>query len=219
MAELSAKFLSTQDQERIVQAVKEVEKKTSGELVPMVISSSYHYPMAEMIGGLVLSSLTAIIVTLVVGMRKSWSGFSVFDLWLFPAVFSVAFLAFYELVKHVLVLKRLFISRAEMQEEVEEKAITSFYAKGLGNTRDRTGVLIFISVFERMAYVLADRGINEKVDPGVWQEVVDIIVRHIKEGKQAEGIIRAVRRCGELLMEHFPVKPDDTDELKNIIVE
>ncbi len=218
MEKLVKKFLSEEEKKRVIEAVKEVEKTTSGEIVPMIVGSSYHYPLADMIGALILGALTAVVATLVVSMRKSWAGFSIYDLWLFPAVFAVAFVVFHEIVKRIPWLKRFFISKEEMLEEVEEKALTSFYSHGLGNTRDRTGVLIFISVFERLAYVLADKGINEKVDSGVWQEVVDIIIKHIKSGKQAEGIVKAVKRCGELLRDNFPIKPDDTDELENLIM-
>jgi len=134
-------------------------------------------------------------------------------------VFAVSFLLFHELIKRILGLKRIFVTKAEITEEVEEAALTSFYRNGLNNTRDRTGILIFISVFERKALVVADEGINAKVDTGVWQEVVDLVVNSIKQRHQAEGICRAIRRCGELIREHFPIKADDTNELDNLIVE
>jgi putative membrane protein len=219
MKNLASKFLSDLERDKIEACVKEVEKKTSGEIVPMVVSASYHYPMSNMIGGLILALLTAVGVTLAYSVRKSWGGTSALDLWLFPAVFAVAFLLFHELVKRIAWLKRLFLTRAEIAEEVEEAALTSFYRNGLNNTRDRTGVLIFISVFERRAFVLADEGINAKVHKEVWQEVVDTVVHGIKGRRQAEGICEAVRRCGELIQEHFPIKADDTDELDNLIVE
>jgi putative membrane protein len=219
MKNLASKFLSEQDKHAVQACVTEVEKNTSGEIVPMVVSSSYHYPMSNMIGGLIFALLIAVGVTLGYGIQKSWGGITAMDLWLFPAVFAVAFLLFHELVKRIPGLKRIFITKAEIAEEVEEAALTSFYRNGLNNTRDRTGILIFISVFERKAYVLADEGINAKVDTSVWQEVIDLVVSSIKQRKQAEGICRAVKRCGELIRESFPIKADDTDELGNLIIE
>jgi putative membrane protein len=185
----------------------------------MVVSSSYHYPMSNMIGGLILALLISVGVTLAYSFQKAWGGATAMDLWLFPAVFAVSFLVFHELVKRIAALKRIFITKAEIAEEVEEAALTSFYRNGLHNTRDRTGVLIFISVFERKAFVLADEGINAKVDTAVWKDVVDLVVSAIKQRRQAEGICKAVRRCGQLIQEHFPIKKDDTDELGNLIVE
>jgi putative membrane protein len=219
MKKLASKFLTEQDKHAVQSCVAEVEKSTSGEIVPMVVSSSYHYPMSDMIGGLIIALLVSIAVTLVYSIRKSWGGVTAMDLWLFPAVFAVAFLLFHELVKRISGLKRIFITKAEIAEEVEEAALTAFYRNDLNDTRDRTGILIFISVFERQAYVLADEGINAKVDKTVWQEVIDLVVNGIKERKQAEGICGAIRRCGELIREHFPIKPDDTNELGNLIIE
>ena len=219
MKNLASKFLTEQDKHAVQTCVAEVEKNTSGEIVPMVVSSSYHYPMSNMIGGLIISLLIAIGVTLAYSIRKSWGGVTAMDIWLFPAVFAVAFLLFYELVKRIPGLKRIFITKAEIAEEVEEAALSAFYRNGLDNTRDRTGILIFISVFERQAYVLADEGINAKVDKAVWQGVINLVVNGIKQHKQAEGICKAVRRCGELIREHFSIKADDTNELGNLIIE
>ena len=219
MKNLAKNFLSAEEQERIVTAVKKAETLTSGEIVPMVVSCSYHYPMSNMIGALAGSLILALGATFLVTRLRSWGGPELFDLWIFPAVFAVAFLLLFLVVKHVPALKRVFITKAEIAEEVEEAALTSFYRRGLGDTRDKTGILIFISVFERQVHVLADQGINERVEKGVWQEVVDTIVQGIKSRRQAEAVCAAVLRCGELLQEHFPIKPDDTDELENLIVE
>jgi putative membrane protein len=175
--------------------------------------------MSNMIGALIFALLISVGATLAYSIQKAWGGITALDLWLFPAVFAVSFLLFHELVKRISGLKRIFITRAEITEEVEEAALTSFYRNGLNNTRDRTGILIFISVFERKAFVLADEGINAKVDTGVWQEVVNLVVNSIKDHQQTDGICRAVRRCGELISEHFPIKKDDTNELGNLIVE
>lgn len=219
MKNLAAKFLTEEEKREVETCVKEVEKNTSGEIVPMVVSASYHYPMSNMIGALIFGLLIAIVVTLLFSIRKSWGGVTALDLWLFPAVFAVCFLLFHELVKRISWLKRIFITKAEINEEVEEAALTSFYRNGLNNTRDRTGILIFISVFERRAFVLADEGINANVDTGVWQEIVDTVVQGIRQRRQAEEICRAIRRCGDLIRKAFPIKADDTDELDNLIVE
>ena len=67
--------------------------------------------------------------------------------------------------------------------------------------------------------MLADAGINEKVAPGTWKGIVDIIIDGIKKGKQGDAIAEAVSAVGNILREHFPVKPDDIDELDNLIVD
>ena len=75
-----------------------------------------------------------------------------------------------------------------------------------------------ISVFERRVWVLADRGINAKVAEGQWDEVVKMITDGIKQKRLADAICEAVEKIGALLRLHFPIKPDDTDELKNLII-
>jgi len=219
MKDLAGNFLSEDEQQEVIRSVQEAEKITSGEIVPMVVSTSYHYPLANVIGALLFSLTLAIIVTLAVSIRKMWLVPSRYDMWIFPAVLAISFPLFHELIKRLAFLKRLFISTAEIDEEVEEAALTSFYRKGLSNTRDKTGILIFISVFERKVWVLADEGINEKVEPGTWQEIVAMVTMGIKEKRQGPALCNAVKRCGELLESSFPIKPDDTDELDNLIIE
>ena len=219
MKKKASGFLSDAEIKEVESCVAEVEKTTSGEIVPMIVSSSYHYPLSDMIGGLIFGLAAAIAVTVIFSIRKSWGGVTVFDLWLFPAVLAVSFIAFHELVKRIPRLKRLFVTKAEIGEEVEEASLTSFYRYGLQNTRDRTGILIFISVFERRAVVLADVGIDDKVDESVWKDVVDIVVSGFKNRNHSQAICQAVQRCGDIIKEHFPIKPDNTDELGNIIVE
>jgi len=215
MKDLAAKFLTAEDRQQILETVKEAEKQTSGEIVPMVVSASYHYPMAGVIGGAAFALPLAIVLTYALG---SWFWIGSRNMWLFLGLFAVLFLLFHTLVSHLPMLKRWFVSEREMDEEVEEAAIKSFFGEGLHRTRDETGILIFISVFERKVFVLADRGIDAKVDKEHWQEIVRWIVDGIRRQTPADAVCKAVRQVGELLQAHFPVKPDDRNELRNLIV-
>ena len=212
-------FLPRVDRERIEACVRQVEGTTSGEIVPMVVPSSHPYPLASLSGALGAGLLLAVLATAYVSLRRAWGGLTLVELWVFPAVFGLFTPLFYELMRLVPALRRLFIRGQEMAEEVEEAALSAFYRRGLSHTRDHTGILIFISVFERRVQVLADSGINAKVPPEAWQEVADLIVAGIRRGRQGEAICQAVKRCGELLGEHFPRRRDDRDELQNLIVE
>ena len=215
MKDLAKKFLTNSERDSISDAVKEAEKMTSGEIVPMVVSSSYDYPMANIIGGVAFSLPLSMILTPVVG---GWFWIGSRDMWLFVGLLAVLFIIFHEIIKRANWLKRIFISQKEIDEEVEEAAIINFFNEGLYRTRDETGVLIFISVFEHKVWVLADRGINQKVKQGQWDEIVRLIIDGIKQNRQAETICEAIQKVGDMLIEHFPVKPDDRDELKNIVV-
>ena len=86
-------------------------------------------------------------------------------------------------------------------------------------TRDETGVLILISLFERRVHVLADRGIHTKVPSQAWEEIVSRVTEGIRRGNACEALCAAIGRCADLLEEHFPRKADDSNELPDLILD
>jgi len=216
MKDLAKNFLSESDRRKIDAAVKTAERQTAGEIVPMVIPAAYHYPMADVIGAAALAIPLSIILTHLLG---HWLWIGDRNLWLFLGVAAVLFILFHTLVGRIPAVKRCFVSRREMEEEVQEAAVTRFFGQGLYRTREETGVLILISVFEHKVWVLADRGINARVEEGQWEEIVAMITEGIRQNRAAEAICSAVEKVGEILAVHFPVNLDDTNELRNIIVE
>ena len=137
--------------------------------------------------------------------------------------YSWPFSAFFALPAHALigrwpVLKRLFLSSSQVDEEVREAAVTAFFADKLYKTREENGILIFISVLEHRVWVLADSGINSRINPGQWQEIVDHITSGIRQKRQGEAICEAIARVGDILREHFPISTDDHNELHNLTI-
>jgi putative membrane protein len=206
----AADFFNSEEQQQIEAAVKAAENKTSGEIVPMVVDQSYDYPRAELIGGGMMALAFALFVSWAVGDESIW--------WFLP-VFFVVFFIFQPLVRNLPSLKRKLIRPEELDEEVYEKALVSFVEQGLHETRDKTGILILISLFEHRVQVLADSGINAKVPEHTWEEIVEVIIAGLKTDTACEAVCQAVERCGELLKEHFPVQADDENELPNLIIE
>ena len=209
MKEMAKKFLTAGERTEIEARIAEAEKRTSGEIVVMVVPSSYHYPLASMIGSTLLAMLLGIAVALLTGRET---------MWFFLEVFALSFIVLHEVLKRTPLLKRLFVTASDMKEEVEEAAINSFYHKDINQTTDHTGILIYISLFEHNVRVVADRGINAKVDKELWQEIVGIIIRGIKSKGQAAAICAAVDRCAEILATHFPLKIGDRNELANEVI-
>ena len=216
MKDPAKEFLSDDERARVNAAVKEAEKLTAGEIVVMIISASYQYPMANVIGAAAFALPLALILTPLVG---GWLWIGSQNMWLFLGFLTVLFILFHEVIRRTPWLKRFFISRNEIDDEVEEAAITNFFDQGLYRTRDETGVLVLISVFEHRVWILADQGINAKVPEGQWDDIVKMITAGIKQKRPADAICEAVEKIGALLKENFPIKPDDTDELKNLIIE
>ena len=202
-------FFTDEEKQKIETAVKTAEEKTSGEIVPMVVDSSYDYPRAELIGSGTLS--------LAIGLLASWA-FGGESIWWFLPVFLIGYFVFQRIIRAWPDFKRKLIHPDELTAEVREKALVSFIEQGLHETRDKTGILILISLFEHRVQVLADSGINAKVPEHTWEELVDIIIAGLKNDTACDAVCRAVERCGELLAENFPRKDDDSDELTNLII-
>jgi putative membrane protein len=184
------------------------ESKTAGEIVPMLVTSSARYTEVELIG---------LIVGLLVGMVAEflWSdpwGSQFLNLW--PV--AGALVGF--LLCRIPAIKRLVTPRSRVAEAVHSLALASFTQHGLHYTRDHTGILILVSLLEHRVEVLADRGINAKVEAGTWREISKILVDGLKSKQACEAFCRAIARSGEILAMHFPRQPDDKDELPDSLV-
>ena len=207
---MTAKNLfSSEEKTRIEAAVKQAESRTSGEIVPMVIDEAYDYPRAEILG--------AGLFSLAAATSLSWA-FLGESLWHFLWLFALCYFPFKQLIRRIPVLKRRLIHPDEISAEVKEQAIVAFLEQGLHHTRDETGILILLSLFERRVYVLADRGINDVVPTDTWDGIVDTITSGIHRGETCDALCSAIESCGQLLETNFPVKSDDSDELPNLII-
>jgi len=111
------------------------------------------------------------------------------------------------------------VPRRTQHERAHLQAMQQFFAHGLHHTQNRTGVLIFASVAERYAEIVADAGINEKVTPHVWDQAIAALIAGIKQGRAGDGFVAAIEQCGAVLAEHFPPGALDRDELPNKLVE
>lgn len=215
MRTLAQEFLTETEQQAVTNEVRQAERETSGEIVPMIVSASHHYPMAAVRGATLITLPLALFCTSLLG-SLFWLGSD--NMYLFVFFFVLFYLPLRFAVNRSVKLKRLFLSPSEAEEEVEEAATTSFYGEGLYRTRDENGILLFISVLEQKVWVLGDRGINARINPAEWEEIVTELTTGIKAGNQGEVLCRAVRRIGALLKTHFPYRRDDTDELHNLII-
>ncbi|MGA7837614.1 MAG: TPM domain-containing protein [Ignavibacteriaceae bacterium] len=103
----------------------------------------------------------------------------------------------------------------EKKKSLRELAEIEFYKLGVANTRDKTGILIFLLLKDRKFYILADSGINEKVNQKTWDKIKDEIQKMFQKGEFSKGLLYGVDEVGKILSSHFPIKPDDTNELSN----
>ncbi len=215
MNTLAQQFLTEKERDKITQTVHRAEQVTSGEIVPMVVSHSSEYRAAAIIGGFLLSFLFSLLGTPFIG-KALWLGSN--NMLLFVGCFLVLFYPFYVLVGRLPRLKRLFLIKKEISQEVEEHAVISFFEEQLYETREKNGILIFISVFEHHVVILGDSGINEKIDLGSWKKMVDHIIDGIKNNHQCDAICEVIEDIGSILQSHFPIRDDDENELHDLII-
>jgi putative membrane protein len=116
-------------------------------------------------------------------------------------------------------VRRALTPKGFKRDRVRRRALEQFAGKGLHLTRERTGVLIFVSFAERMAELIADEGIAAHVDPKVWDQAMGVLVAGLRRGEPGAGVAAAIELCGKVLAERFPADPDSNpDELPNAVV-
>jgi putative membrane protein len=202
-------FFTPEEQERIRQTVVTAEQRTAGEIVPMLVGASARYAEIEMAGmgcGLVAGTLASFV------FQDPWA--SIHSQLLWPLAGAVVG----SILCVIPAVKRNLTPTERITEAVHLRSLAAFTAQGLHYTRAHTGILILASLLEHRVEVLADRGINEKVAAGTWNEIVQILTAGLKSGNACDAYCKAIERCGEILAQHFPRPPDDTDELANKLV-
>lgn len=102
-------------------------------------------------------------------------------------------------------------------DSVLDHAAFVFEELGMFRTRDRNGVLIYVSIADRRAAVIGDAGINARVPEGFWDEVLALLREDFSNGQFADGLCQAVAQVGEKLQTLFPYRRDDRNELPNDI--
>lgn len=204
---------SPDDLERIKKAVKEAESKISGEIVPVFVEKSSNYTIANYRAALIGA---AAVFFLIVIFDRYVPALAVYDpVLIFALVMLGGFIG--ALKSHYInFVKRLMLSQSYMDLATRRRAETAFLEEEVFNTRQRTGIMIFISFFEHEVIVMADKGISKVVDQKEWDSIVRKIIDHVKQGKIVDGIEAAILRCGEILLERgFVITADDVNELKD----
>ena len=205
----SERFFTAEEKERLKAITHEVESKTIGEIVIMVVDHSDHYIEAEVLGSVLLGSLLSLVLTVLFFHSSIWSYIPLSFLFFFPC---------WLLFIKVEVLKKPFIGTRRKEEAVRLRAERAFFERGLYKTKKNTGVLFFLSLLEKKVWVLADKGIYEKMDQETLNRFANEVSSGIREGRACEALFQAIREIGGLLSQHFPITSNDTDELPNEVV-
>lgn len=202
---------SEEDLTRIKQAVQAAERKISGEIVPVFVERSGTYRVAML---RVALGAAAFVFLAIILFDRYVPALAVFDPVFIFLIVAGAGGCTYALLRFIPGLQRRCVRQDEMDRATRQRAELAFLREEVFHTRQRTGIMIFVSFFEHEVIVMADTGISKLVDQRVWDEVVMTIIGYVKKKNLVAGIEAAVQRCGDLLLEKgFAVTPDDVNEL------
>lgn len=213
----ASQLFTAAERSAIAAAVTAAERGTSAEIVPVVATRSGRYDRAEDLFGL-LAAIGLLVAgwCLLPGLAASdWNGLasSAPSLPLAIALVLLGFVAGTALASRYPALCAPLIAAAEVEDEVERSARALFQRQGLRATSGGTGVLIYLSLFERRVRVIGDEAIAARLGPEDWQAICDRVVAGMRQGQPAQGLEQALALTGELLARHFPALPDDSNEL------
>lgn len=202
-------FFTESEKEKIKVTTIGVEARTVGEIATVVIDQSSEYREAEVLGGVFVGSLVSLLVTVIFFHGSVWAFIPLAFILFFPARL---------LFQKVSVLKTAFIGKKRREKAVKERALRTFYERGLYKTKKHTGILFFLSLLERKVWILADSGIHSKIQQQTLNKFARMVSQGIQDGRASDALCEAINAVGELLWEYYPITDADTDELPNIVL-
>ena len=221
-------YLTVDDHRRVSDAVAAAEARTAGEIVTVVADRSDGYSDVAfawaMLASFTALALFAMFPQLILG-KLEWAMGGWNHEWTRRELLGIAtalaiakFLGVW-LIQLWQPLKVFLVPPPIKTARALGRAIDLFKVGAERRTHGRTGILIYLSMREHRAEIVADEAIASKVPPETWGEAMAAMLVHIKDGRVADGMIAAVDRVGAVLAEHFPRAADDTNELPDRLIE
>lgn len=192
--------ITAEDHTAIAAAIRTAEQRTSGQLICVLAHASSRYAYVSILW----ASVLALALPWPLIYLTPWSVERIFLAQL--ALFIAAGLVFSSTP-----LRLKLVPRRMQHGRAHRAALEQFFLRRVGHTAKRTGVLIFVSLAERYARIVADEGIAAKVPNAQWQAAIDALTGHMRDGRIAAGFVAAVERCGAVLAEHAP--PDGSPNM------
>jgi len=212
---MSKNIFTDSDKEAIKAAVAQLEQESSGELVLYYAKNSDSYEAAAWKFSGLVGAIYAICI-----MALSY-------LWLLPPNFTpivisstilFSIIATFTIAWFFPKVRLSVTSTAIINRRILTKARDMFLQEQVFNTKDRTGILIYISALEHKVLVIGDNGINAKIEKSDWEHIVALVTSGIKNKEMTLGITSAIDACKKLLLDNgFIIKPGDTNELHDSI--
>jgi putative membrane protein len=206
--------MSAAEHDAIAKAIHDAESHTDGEIYAVLARQSDDYFSAA---GFAISFATIIAACITAFVLEFlWYQVSAQD---FALAMAVAYFCALSVLWFLPRMRLYFVSRRTQYQRAHQNAQSQFLSRNIHITKRRTGVLIFVSLAERFAEVVADEAIDLRVSQEEWDGIVATLIDHAKRGKLAEGYLLAIEQSGALLKKHFPKSYTDTNELDDHMVE
>jgi putative membrane protein len=220
-------MLSETDQAKVNAAVAEAELASDGEIVTIVAGRSDAYHDVGLHWALLAMLLVLALVAWQPGPAEWLYGWVTGDPWgQVPAgaLLTIALV----LMTLTFLLVRVALAKDALRlaltppgtrtRRVRRRALLLFRASTERRTTARTGVLLYLSLAEHRAEIVADESIHSKVAPEVWGAAMAALVAAVRDGRTGDGMAEAVTQIGKVLAEHFPRSPGDTNELPDRLI-
>ena len=195
--------LTLEDHQAVSAAISAAESRTSGQIVCVLAHSSSDYAYVPILWASVLALAAPLPLIY-------------FTLWGVQRIYLIQLVIFLAagLIFSQAPLRFALVPRAVLRARAHRAALEQFVIRRVAHTKNRNGVLIFVSLAERYARIIADEGVAAKVQNSEWQAAVDALIVHMRDGRIAQGFVAAIERCGAVLAAHAP--PDGSaDNLPN----
>ena len=220
--------LTDADREKIAAAVAAAEAKSSGEIITVAtpISDAYHDVALHWAVVVMILALAAS------AWRPDWLQFwygrllggwhaepTLNELLTFLMIAAVLKFTVALLILKWMPLRLALTPGATKHRRVRRRAVAIFQAAAAGRTAGKTGVLIYLSIAERRAEIVADEAILKLTDDHIWGEAMHALIEQVREGRAGDGIVASIERVGAVLAEHFPRSADDRNEIPDRLIE
>jgi putative membrane protein len=198
--------ISAEDHKRIADAIHAAERQTCGEIVCVLAGKSSEY------------TAVAVIWAALIALASPWPMIALTQMTvdrIFAAQIAIFFVLLFGLSWPAIRIR--LVPPAVARAHAHVAAMEQFMIRGLGRKTHGTAVLIYVSLAERYVRIVADEKIAARVPQSEWQAAVDALIPHMRDGRIADGFVAAIERCGAVLAQHFPRRPEGNGELPDRI--
>lgn len=225
---MKVSHVSEADHDLVTAAVAAAEAHTSGEIVTVIAAQSNDYDDVALVWASVIAFLAMSVIALFPDFYQSlydrltggWGHELTANQWL-GTVIAIGVLKWIGVWLILLwrPLRFALTPRAIKAARVRARAVDLFKVGTEAKTLGRTGILLYVSLREHRADIVADEAIAAKVAPSVWGDAMEALVERVRAGQPGAGMAEAVRQMGVVLAEHFPKGDDNPNELPDRLIE